>query len=201
MSAKILEKLFGSAAQVKAMKLFLFNPDKGFDKAEVIKKLRASEPTVRKELKLLESVGMIKKSKATKKKKVTYSLNLNFPYLSHLKGLLINTTPLQQDDITKKINKACRPKLVVVSGIFIQANDMDLAPSDNKIDLLIVGDAMKNQNLKSVVAQIESEIGQEIRYSLFNTDDFVYRMNLYDHLVRDIFDYPHQILLDKIGLN
>jgi hypothetical protein len=205
MAIQVLEKLFGSSAKVKIMKFFLFNPQVNFDKADIDKNTNVTQKTIQKEINTLESIGFIKNSsffktiklkKGSKKKRVKgYTLNEDFIFLQHLKGLLINTTPLQHNDMTKKIGKACKVKLIVASGIFIQSPD-----ENSRIDLLIVGDSPKLATMKKTISQIESEIGQEIRYSFFSTEDFKYRLNLYDHLIRDIFDYPHQILVDKIGL-
>ena len=47
---------------------------------------------------------------------------------------------------------------------------------------------------------IESEIGKEIAYTIFDTTDFEYRLGIHDRLVRDILDYPHMTLIDKFGL-
>jgi hypothetical protein len=51
-----------------------------------------------------------------------------------------------------------------------------------------------------VIKRLEGEFGREIRYALFSTSDFRYRLGVYDRLIRDVFDYPHRLLLDKIGL-
>ena len=47
---------------------------------------------------------------------------------------------------------------------------------------------------------MESEIGKELRYAFFDTQEFKYRMSIYDKLVRDILDYPHTVLVDKMGI-
>lgn len=204
MSSQILEKLFGSSARVRIMKQFLLNPEEQLDKKDVAKKTKTPESTVQKELNLLESIGLIKKTSffkefkfksGPKKKRINgFTLNPDFIYANHLKGLLINTSPLQHNEIGKKLGKALKVKLLIVSGIFIQSNE------ESRLDMLLVGDSPKEANIRSIVSQIESEIGQEIRYSLFSTEDFKYRLSLYDHLVRDVLDYPHKIIIDKIGL-
>jgi hypothetical protein len=47
---------------------------------------------------------------------------------------------------------------------------------------------------------MEAEIGKELRYAYFSTDEFRYRLSMYDKLIRDILDYPHRVLLDKLGI-
>jgi hypothetical protein len=83
--------------------------------------------------------------------------------------------------------------MVIVSGVFIQN-------TDSRVDLLIVGDNLKRTAIDRIVKNMEAEIGKELIFASFETSDFHYRLGMYDKLVRDILDYPHQKLLDKIGL-
>ena len=84
-------------------------------------------------------------------------------------------------------------KLLVVSGLFTQNND-------SRIDVLLVGDRLKRSKIEKALKDMESEIGKELAYALFETSEFKYRMEVYDKFVRDILDYPHKVLLDKIGI-
>jgi hypothetical protein len=203
MSISVLEKIFGGQARVRLMQLFLFNADGIFDKEEIIKKTKISADASNKEILALIEIGLVKRKifskifelkTGTKKKRIIgYTLNKNFVFINHLKNFLINTVPLQKNNLVKKISKICNPKLILVSGIFLQVDE-------SRIDLLIVADNVKEGTIKIIVNQIESEIGKEIRYTVFNSEDFKYRVSLHDHLIRDIFDLPHQILINKLGL-
>jgi hypothetical protein len=51
-----------------------------------------------------------------------------------------------------------------------------------------------------VIHTLESELGSELRYAVFETSDFSYRLNIYDKLIRDVFDFPHEKILDRIGI-
>lgn len=203
MSMQVLEKLFGSLARVKIIKLFLFNPDEHFDNADISKKTKVIEFQTRKELKNLELAGLIKKRTFYKeislngiwKKKKTrgYILNKDFTYLIHLKNLLINTIPLKHKDIGQRIAKIGKLRLLAVSGIFIQDDD-------SRIDLLIVADDISDRSLKNLISTLESEIGKELRYSVLDSNDFRYRLSIGDRLVRDVLDYPHQIVVNRLGV-
>jgi hypothetical protein len=201
---EILERLFGSSTRVKVMKFFLFNPEELLEKKEIMKKTKSSSVSVQKELKDLCDIGLLKKrvfikssqtkTGRTKKQKIQgFALNPNFKYLNNLKSLIINNEPFNHNEIIKKINKVGKIKLIVVSGLFIQNED-------NRLDLLVVGDDIKDRLVKGVIGKMESEIGKELRYAFFTTADFKYRYGVCDRLVRDVFDYPHQIVVDRIGL-
>jgi hypothetical protein len=55
--------------------------------------------------------------------------------------------------------------------------------------------------LERIVRSLESEMGKDIRYAVLTAPDFSYRMGMNDKLVRDVLDFPHRVLLDKIGLS
>ena len=61
---EILGKIFNSPARVKIMRLFLSNTNKVFTNKEIAKRSRINPDTIRRELKLLDSVGFIKKRSA-----------------------------------------------------------------------------------------------------------------------------------------
>jgi hypothetical protein len=83
-------------------------------------------------------------------------------------------------------------RLVALSGFFTGSHEA-------QVDLLVVGDNLEERSLATAVRALEAELGREIRYASFSTPDFRYRLGIYDRLLRDIFDYPHRLLVDKIG--
>lgn len=203
----ILEKMFGSAAKVKIMRLFLLNPEQTFDFREVTDRSKVTGSTSRRELGLLEKIGLIKKrsyfkdsvrgqgrGKKTIRRRVQgWALDDTFEFLIPLQGFLIDVSPLNPREILKKLSRIGRLKLVIVSGVFIQN-------WDSRVDLLVVGDNIKRGSLENTIKTLESEVGREIRFASFETSDFQYRFSMYDKLVRDILDFPHEKILDRIGL-
>lgn len=179
---EILGKILGSPARVKIMRLFLLNRDTNFNNKEIGKRSRVPAATVRRELKLLSSVGFIKK------RGVNWSFNPVFKYSKEIENLLITSDSLDKDAITNNFKKSGRLRLVLVSGVFIKNKD-------SRVDLLIVGDKMKKSKVEEGVRKLEAEIGTELSYALFDTKEFTYRLNMYDKLVRDILDFPHEIVL------
>ena len=204
---EVLSKLFGSEAKVKIMRLFLFNPESPFSPNDIAVRARITLPAVRHETTLLRKMGMIKgkrfshivtikKGKKTISKRKTeggWILNQSFPYLPALRSLLVHTVLFNQDDIVRRLNTVGKMKLIIASGVFIH----DL---DSRVDLLVVGDNLRTSILENVIRNIESEIGKELRYAAFETADFEYRFGMYDKLVRDIIDYPHKKLLNRLNI-
>src|SRR3989344_5522389 len=67
-------------------------------------------------------------------------------------------------------------------------------------NFLIVGDHLKQAKLLSIMSSIEALLGKELRYAAFETVDFRYRLSIYDKLIKDILDYQHKKILNKLGI-
>lgn len=199
----ILGKLFGSPARVKIMRLFLLNPTLGFEISDIVSRSKVDKTVLCKELKLLETIGFVQqrivvktsekivsKKKTILKKKVTqWFLNQRFPYIHDTNRLLVGSEFLKKEDLAERFRSVGKIKLLLVSGIFIQHED-------SRIDILVVGDNLKRSSIEQVIRGIEAEIGKELVYAIFETSDFTYRLNMYDKLIRDVFDFPHEKIID-----
>ncbi len=204
---EILEKLFGGAGKVKLMRLFIFNEETSFTTEEIVKRTGVNISYLRKEIpsllksnfikkKILLRTIKIKKGKKTisvKRKFNGFTFNTSFLFTSQFKTMLMRSTSFYGSALVRKIGRAGKMKLVVISGIFIQE-------PESRLDLMVVGDRFNKGVLERAVKSIEAEIGRELRYAAFETQDFSYRLSVYDRLVRDVLDYPHEKLLDKIGV-
>lgn len=183
----------------KIMRLFLLNPDKIYDVRLVMAISKGGKREVERELLVLEKIGLIKRKRYGKEGKGTsaqmkgYVLQNSFIYVAQLRSLLVGSSIMKTQDILKRVSRAGTLKLVVLAGIFIQN-------WDSRVDLLIVGDKLKKGLLGRVMRSMESEIGRELQYSILETSDLQYRMSVGDKLIRDIFDYPHQTILNKLGI-
>ena len=186
-----LTALFGSAVKIKILRVFLFNTGITFSTKDLVIRTACKAPAVSRELHILIKADIVRKRHSTKG--VTYVLNEKFPYLDPLKNLLTVASIQADESLTKRFGGAGRIKLVVAAGVFIQN-------WDSRVDLLIVGDDPNIAKIESIIKNIEAEIGKEISYSAFETQDFQYRIGIHDRLVRDILDYPHVTLLDRLGM-
>ena len=185
---EILEKILGNAARVKIMRLFLLNRNKGFSSKDIVKRSRVNSASVQKELRLLVSVGFIKK------RDVNFYFNSSFKYGEEFQDLLVRSDSLNKETILDTFKKVGRVKLVIVSGVFIKNED-------SRVDLLIVGDKLSKSKIEEGIRRLEAEIGAELVYAIFETKEFLYRLNMYDKLIRDILDYPHEVLLQAKELS
>lgn len=186
-----LARLFGSNTRLKILRLFLFNDDQQFTAAEVEFRTKTPRVMVRRELSVLIAVGVVRKRAG--KGKATYVANPRFVHYDALHSFLRTTTSIGDTDMLLALKRAGTLRLVVLSGIFSGA-------VDTKIDVLIVGDRLDVKTLEAGIHKLEAELGRELRYASFSTKDFRYRVGVYDRLIRDVIDFPHRVLLDKIGI-
>jgi len=186
-----LARIFGSFARLKLLRLFLFNDDQGFTLSDIVTRTKTPKDAVRKELLLLAAADLIRKRKVTGG--VAYSVNKKFTYFEGLKTFFRTTTNLDNATMIQALKKAGNIRLIVLSGLFT-------GEVETKIDLLVVGDKLDDKYLLAGVHTLEALLGRELRFASFTTEDFRYRLGVYDRLLRDIFDFSHRVIFDKIGL-
>ena len=201
----ILAELFSSVALVKIMRLFLMNADEVFDPKDISRRTKTNIRKVNYEVGLLRRVNfimpgvremeMVFKFKKPKRKKIKgWVLNPDFALMHQIGGLILNSAPIGRDVLLKKFKTlGSKIKFVLLSGIFLD-NDK------SRIDVVVVGDSISRGKLEAVLKSIESSIGKELKYALFSTEEFKYRMSMFDHFLREIFDQPHEKLLDKLNV-
>jgi len=197
----VLEKIFNSPAQIKIMRLFLYNADTTLGAPEIQKKTQLPSRVVGKELHRLLAADFLRERtvlgppspRAPRKRIRGWALNARFPYLPQFKNLLMGCQEFERATIARRFARAGRIKLLVISGIFLQSDF-------SRVDVLLVGDGLRQAVITQALKALESNIGKDLRYAAFETKDFLYRLSVYDKFIRDILDYPHEKLIDRFGL-
>lgn len=189
----ILGKLFGSPAKVKLMRLFVLNPEFELRTDEVAKRAKIGTSLANKELKLLASVGLV--HKGHKSGSLLWQLDKNFSFITPLRNLLKNNLIGHKKFLARQIGACGRLQALILSGIFIN-NESE----EGRADMLIVGNNMRRGAIDRIIKKFEAEIGRELNYAVLDTVDFKYRLNACDKFTRDILDFPHEVVVDKIGI-
>ena len=184
---KSVSHIFGGEAKVKIMRLFVFNPGLILSSAQVAHRTKERPNTIRRELKVLVKAGLVKQ------RAKGFLLNPSYVYLPAVENFLVDAIPITEKEIIKKISATGNMKLILISGVFLHIKD-------SRVDILVVGDHIKQSKLVSVMSSIEAELGKELRYASFETVDFQYRLGIYDKLIRDILDSHNQKILNKLNI-
>ena len=183
------------------MRFFLFNPSIDFTFDEISRRAKLVRRTARTEMNALEKAGVIKRkqiyiqlpSKSKKTRAHGYTLNKEFPELQALQTFLFETAPLDGKNLIKHLSKAGKLDFVCVAGVFVR-------DFEQRLDVLLAMKKLSEAKLENAVRSLEAELGIEIRYAAFTSEELMYRVGMYDKLTRDVFDYKHAILVDKIGV-
>lgn len=209
---QVLEQLFESVPKARLLRLFVRNPDYSFTFRELTRRSQTRPLTARKELKKLVKLGLVgnktavledevarsakskrRKSAVRKKRTLVYYTDHHFRLFPELRDLVTKDTFASRKKILGKIKRLGRIKLAILSGVFLNSDQ-------SRTDLLIVGDNVKKARLEHFLAEIESEIGRSIQYTVMDTKEFAYRLNMYDKFLRDILEYPHEKLINKLKI-
>jgi len=186
----VFKTLFNSEMRVKVIRFFLFHSDDGFDLASVKKALKIKiASTLKKELKNLKNIGFLK----IKAKKMF--LNQLFPLNESLRILVEAPSFWYKEQVAKRIQKIGAIKLLVLTGILAGDDRMQ------EVDLLIVGNKIKEKKLNAFMAELEADLGKELNYLVLSEKDFQYRHSMMDRLIRDVMESEKDILIDKLGVD
>jgi len=181
------------------------NPSEAYDAQMASARAKVGISQARRELSFLSNLGFIKKKvfvkietskngKVKRKRTQGFLLNMDFQYIEELRAIIVGSRLIDHDDVTARFKRAGNVKLLAVAGVFTNERE-------SRLDALIVMDKPNQAKIEKVIKNFEAEIGKELVYAFFPTDEFLYRLNMYDKLVWDMFDYPHELLVDKSGFS
>jgi len=190
MTSDFLELILGSKARSRLVKFFILNPFSKVSPQELKERLQIDQRRVKGELDVLLKTGIVKKRKAISR--FLFYLNRENQFYPELKKVVAKCTIFPQLKSLDKLHNTGHVKLVLVTGIL--ANNLK-----SRADILIVGDAINKIRLRDVIKEVEAEIGRELRYATFSTEEYDYRLNMFDKFIREFFDGPHKIIFNRFG--
>lgn len=182
------------------------NPEERFRLDVIARRSQVTRPKVRAELQKFIKLGLIqelvmqeeiispRRDKKPRVRKIrVYIAKQSFPFLNELRDLFVKASVAPRAKIFRQIKGIGKIKLAVISGVFIHNES-------SRTDLLLVGDAIQKRKLDRFLADTESELGKAIHHTVMETDEFQYRMDMYDRFLRDILEYPHEKLINKFNI-
>jgi len=86
-----------------------------------------------------------------------------------------------------------------LGGIFSNDFAVDTLDSSGRLDLLIAGE-LKRGAAERFIKKVEADVGKELNWTLMSAQEFDRRLAMHDKLLRDILDYPHEFLINKLGV-
>ncbi len=184
-----IEKLFGSKTRAKLLQLFFENPTKSFYVREMTRVIDEQINSVRRELSNLETIGVIKNE--TFDNKIYYSANNKHPFyhaMTEIFSKKIDTVMEREDDTWEDY---CRAVKNYLKGLVV----VNRLPGQDGVDLLIIGND-KTKKLTRWAEVVEKKQGKPINYVIMSTDDYLYRKNVRDRFLLDIFEMEISKIID-----
>lgn len=211
-----LEDLFGSKDKVKILRFFLNHAQTNVSLSELQKTLKIKRVVLNSEIKRLKNLGLLKetkrysvvksspaktkKSKKSKNKRIAvvpkksvtvYIVNESFLFLRELSNIIGQSSGFGQADLSNQLSKTGQVKLAIIAGCLINN-------PKSRVDLLLVGNKLKEKKIQTVISDLEASIGKEINYTVMNTGEFLERKEMGDVFIRDILEWPNKTLINRL---
>lgn len=183
-----LEKIFGSRTRVKIMTLFTTGVKRPYFVREISRTVNERLNAVRRELDILEKIGML--STYDERRRKYYTVNEGFVIFNELASIMQKAGPGVEDVLFKHLVNVGTIQYACVSGYFTGAQE---APTD----LLIIGN-VDQQKLESFVKRIETQLNREISYTPMTFNEYRYRQNFSDMFLRQLFSGAYKELINKL---
>ncbi len=186
-----IDRLFGSATRSRLLSKFMLHPDGTFYIRELSVGLGIPYSMLYKEIKNLESLGILMEEK--RGRITVISLNRSLPYLKELKGLIIKTSGLAYV-IGQGLSEFRGIRYALIYGSF--ARGAETARSD--VDLLLIGDADATRLVKRV-GRMEQALGREVNYIIWDSKELRARVKAGSAMLADIARSPVIMVIGDEG--
>jgi hypothetical protein len=215
----MLGRLLGSNSRVKILKLFLLHPEKYYYIRQIARDLKLQLNSVQRELENLEKFGILtsqfdvikevteemevektdvngnksgKKLAEVKQEKRYFKADKDFVLYEEIRSLIIKAQILYEKDFAVKIEKTGQPKLIILTGIFVNN-------PNSIIDVFVVG-KFDRPKLLRVIKELEEELGREINFTVMDTKEFKYRRDITDVFLYTILEGKKFVVVDELGI-
>lgn len=181
----ILDSKYGS----ELLAFLLLAPTRAFSAKELSKRLKISDRILSGVLKEFIDDSMVKQFSRGKDK--LYIVNTKHKLLPEIKTSLAKNQKPYEDELFGAIKKLGEVKAAFLSGAFTGQPQLP-------VDLLLVG-KVNLTKLDTFLKQCKTMMNIDINYSIMTPDEFKLRVNTFDRFIKDIFDYPHIVVIDALS--
>lgn len=183
----MLSTLITSKSRVEILTWFVTHPGERFHYMQLAQLLKASRPSIQKELKRLEGAGLLLSQKEANVR--FYWINQDHPLYPEIKNIVFKTVGLA-DFLRESLAEIGEIKAAFIYGSV--AKNLEEARSD--IDLMVVGD-VDDDRLHRAVSKAEKALAREVNYSVFDPADWRKQLKAKKAFVRDVAEGPKIFLM------
>jgi predicted nucleotidyltransferase len=175
--------------QRQVLSLLFGNPTRSYYSNEIMRLAGAGIGAVHRELKRLESVGLITAKRFGNQKH--YQANQESPIFEELRGIVVKTF-----GVADRVREALESLRAQISAAFIYgsvASNTDSAYSD--IDLMLIGDELTYQDVIQALMNVEQELGRPVNPVVMGQDEWHRKMDEAGGFVKRVMDKPKIFLI------
>jgi biotin operon repressor len=167
----------------------LMAPLRTFSGEELSKRLKMSRQSLTKAIHELLSVSMIKHVAAGKNH--YYMINDRHRLLPDVRKSLLKNQKPYEDELFSAIRKLGEVQAAFLSGVFTGHPELP-------VDILIIG-KINLTKLDNFLMACKKMMNRDVNYSVMTPDEFRLRRDTFDRFIKDIFDYHHVVVVDKLA--
>jgi hypothetical protein len=184
----MLQHLFGTTTRFLILRVLVFNPEHAYTVAELRRKLRVTDATLRAELQRLVAIQLVVEDAGEDGK--TYHLQKDAAIYPELRALFLKAQLLTEYDFGKKILAIGRIAYAVLTGYFTNVPEA-------KTDIFIVG-TVNRTKLRRLVRRFQHDMDHDVRYTVLSKKEYQYRNDITDRFLYDILENRKIVLIDKL---
>lgn len=189
-----LSKIFQATngeVRLKVIRYFLANQDDSYKIDDIEQVTKIKRESLKRDILFLTNLGFLERLVDSKNNSF-YQINPNFEYKDTLFDLVFDFKNINKKFILDKFKKIGRIKLFSFTGIFIDDKDVE-------VDILVVGDNLKEKEINKVVAELNAIFASKLRVMVIDIEEFDYRKKMFDRFLHLILDSNRITLVDKIS--
>jgi len=189
----MLQKLFSSKLRVDLLSLFFGRPDEEFYVRQIEKILGEDVGNISRELRNLESMGLLASRKAGNQK--YYLLDRAFPLHDELRSMVVKTTGVA-GLLTRSLSDMDKIDYAFIYGSF--STGQEKIGSD--VDLMVIGDVRLEELIRRL-KEPEETLGREIQPNLYSMQEVAKRVREKETFISRVMKESKIMLIgDEDGL-
>jgi predicted nucleotidyltransferase len=183
----VLQALFSSRVRVRALTIFLLNPDTSFHTRALAQTVGAQYSAVWKELNNLEQAGLLLSESSAHTK--AYRVNPRCPILPELRAMILKTVGAG-DTLRQAFTDLGAIDTAFIYGSFA-AGDPD---RQSDLDVMMIGN-VKLTRLAPVFARLEKDLGRAVNYVCYTPEEWTEKQRAWEPFVTNVLAGPKIMLI------
>jgi DNA-binding transcriptional ArsR family regulator len=171
----MLEKLFISKVRLKMLRQYLYNPTDVYHVRGLVRILKEEINAVRRELRNLETAGLLTSEK--RGNKLEYKLNPECIFLHELYALLRKDDP-EMLELKRRLNSLNSVSTALVTEHFYSQK----YPNDTDVDIYIFAET-DAKSVNALIKDLEITLKRELRIAAFKTSEVPFHLKNRDPIL------------------